>query len=182
MLADSEISPWLKPNSTLVGGSLDVPCLGVGYVAVGEVELHGLGLVVEGQRPDEQGLSDAGCALIKAPSLDKMVNFTNRLLTRWPTTHELNYVHVPLAEASSPPPIDPGWYGPLAEMQLPPGVRFVAGFVHDKRSPEEHRRIMEILDTLRGAPVDVASSCGLGRRDRPTALSLLETTRELTES
>jgi hypothetical protein len=120
-------------------------------------------------------------ALISPPSLDKMVHFTNRLMATWPSSHELNYVHVPLAEASEPPPIDPAWYAPLADMELPSGVRFVAGFVHDKRSLDEHRRILEILDQLRPDGVDIASSCGLGRRDDKTALALLETTSRLTE-
>ncbi len=119
-------------------------------------------------------------ALIHAPSLDKMVNFTNHLLAKWPATHELNYVHVPLAEAKEPPPLDPAWYQPLAEMQVPADVDFVAGFVHDKRTIAEHRQILEILDKVRGGRVDVASSCGLGRRDTETARSMMETTRLLT--
>jgi hypothetical protein len=120
-------------------------------------------------------------ALISAPSLDKMVHFTNQLIAGWPSTHELNYVHVPLAEASDPPPVDPAWYAPLADMNLPADVRFVAGFVHDKRSVEEHHQILEILDQLRPEGVDVSSSCGLGRRDRATALALLEMTEQLTQ-
>lgn len=120
-------------------------------------------------------------ALISAPSLDKMVHFTNQLVAKWPARHELNYVHVPLAEASEPPPIDPDWYAPLADMRLPTDVRFVAGFVHDKRSVKEHQQILEILEKLRPEGVDVSSSCGLGRRDRATALALLDTTHQLTK-
>jgi hypothetical protein len=118
-------------------------------------------------------------ALINAPSLEKMVHFTNQLIVGWPSSHELNYVHVPLAEAKEPPRIDASWYAPLATMNIPPGARFVAGFVHDKRSMEEHRQILGIIDALRPVPVDIASSCGLGRRDRATAETLLDTTRQL---
>lgn len=118
-------------------------------------------------------------ALINAPSLEKMVHFTNQLIAGWPSTHELNYVHVPLAEANEPPPIDASWYAPLAKMNLPANVRFVAGFVHDKRSMEEHQQILGILEALRPGPIDISSSCGLGRRDRATAAMLLDTTREL---
>lgn len=120
-------------------------------------------------------------ALINPTSLEKMVHFTNRLLAKWPASHELNYVHVPLAEASDPPPLDPAWYGPLADMKLRNDVSFVAGFIHDKRTIEEHRQILEIIDRLRPERVDVASSCGLGRRDRATAMALLDTTRRLTQ-
>lgn len=118
-------------------------------------------------------------SLIKPPSLDKMVNFTNQLIAKWPKTHELNYVHVPLAEAKEPPPIEASWYAPLANLNLPPNVRFVAGFVHDKRSMEEHQQILKILEALRPDGVDIASSCGLGRRDRATAEKILDTTRQL---
>lgn len=118
-------------------------------------------------------------ALIEAPSLDKMVNFTNRLVKKWPSTHDLSYVHVPLAEAASPPPIDPAWYSPLSAIQLPPGVRFVAGFVHDKRTAAEHHEIRGIVDRLRPGPVDIACSCGLGRQDAETANKLLAMTRDL---
>lgn len=118
-------------------------------------------------------------ALIKADSLDKMVHFSNRLMARWPGQHRLEYVHVPLAEAADPPPLDPSWYRPLANMALPPGVRFVAGFVHPKRTEAEHDRIREILDGLRPQPVDIASSCGLGRQSRAAAELLLERTASL---
>ncbi|MGI9622076.1 MAG: hypothetical protein ACR2PK_04500 [Acidimicrobiales bacterium] len=121
-------------------------------------------------------------ALINAPTLDKLVNFTTSIVAKWPTTHELNYIHIPLAEAEDPPPIDTDWYAPLAHLDLPEGVRFVAGFVHDRRTPEEHLEILGILDGLRPDGVDVASSCGLGRRDRDTALGLLDVTMELTQN
>ena len=64
-------------------------------------------------------------ALITQPSLTPAVRFTNELVKRWPTTHQLDYVHMPLAEA------------------------------------------------------DVASSCGLGRRDRTTADVLMRQTARL---
>jgi hypothetical protein len=118
-------------------------------------------------------------ALMLAPTLGKMVHFNNRLLERWPATHELTYVHFPLAEAVRPPRIRASWYHPLREVRLPPGVRFVAGFVHEGRTWDEHRTILNLLDELRGERVAVASSCGLGRRDRATAENLLGITGRL---
>jgi hypothetical protein len=64
-------------------------------------------------------------------------------------------------------------------MNLPSNVRFVAGFVHDKRSMQEHQQILKIIEVLRPDGVDIASSCGLGRRDRATAEKMLDTTRQL---
>jgi hypothetical protein len=113
-------------------------------------------------------------ALISSPSLDKAVNFTNDLIKRWPSKHPLAYVHFPLAEASAPPPTDRSFYEPLAEINLPAGTRLVAGFVHDKCSDAELRQIRDHIEAVRGEPVDIACSCGLGRRDRVVATSLIE--------
>lgn len=118
-------------------------------------------------------------ALIDASTLDKMVAFSNSIVDQWPSTHALDYVHVPLAEAADPPPLDPEWYQPLREMNLPAGTRFVAGFVHDKRTEDEHRQIRSIVESLRGGPVDIASSCGLGRRTRDIADGLIDMTAKM---
>lgn len=118
-------------------------------------------------------------ALITQPSLTPAVRFTNELVERWPTTHRLEYVHMPLAEADLAPPTDPDWYAPLGDLQLPADCRLVAGFVHDKLDDAEHDHLLAILDDVAGHPVDVASSCGLGRRDRTTADSLMRQTARL---
>lgn len=119
-------------------------------------------------------------ALIHPPSLDKMVNFINKLVDQWPSTHQLDYVHVPLAEAVSLPSTDPAWYAPLADIRLPGPTRFVAGIVHEGLDDDQIGTILGIIDGLRGGRVDVASSCGLGRRDTDTARSLLAATSRLT--
>ncbi|MEM7343167.1 MAG: hypothetical protein AAF485_02910 [Chloroflexota bacterium] len=119
-------------------------------------------------------------ALLKSKTLDTMVRFSNRLVEKWPQTHELAYVHYPLAEAADPPPLDPVYYEPLRNIKLPAGVRFVAGFVHDKRSEAEHQQILEIIEGIRGQRVDVASSCGLGRRPPDVAETLIGLSHMLT--
>ena len=55
----------------------------------------------------------------------------------------------------------------------------MAGFVHDKLDDDGHDELMASLDDLLGHPVDVASSCGLGRRDRTTADVLMRQTARL---
>ena len=119
-------------------------------------------------------------ALISVPSLEKAVGFTNDLIKRWPKKHRLAYVHFPLAEAADPPPMDRSFYEPLGDIDLPDGTRFVAGFVHDKRSDAELRQIRDHIEQIRGGPVDIACSCGLGRRDSDTAESLIDTCAALT--
>jgi hypothetical protein len=118
-------------------------------------------------------------AAVDATSLDPLVAITNAMLERWPATHTLEYVHVPLAAGSQPPPLDRAWYTPLRELYIPTTARVVAGFVHERRTLDEHRQIRDDLDKILGAPVDIASSCGLGRRDRDTGDALLDITAQL---
>ncbi|MEM7285706.1 MAG: hypothetical protein AAF480_05085 [Actinomycetota bacterium] len=118
-------------------------------------------------------------ALIRRPELDTAVAFTNELIDRWPATHDLDYVHMPLAEADIEPTTDRSWYEPLADLRLPSDCRLVAGFVHDKLEPDEHDRLLDMIEDIVGGPVDVASSCGLGRRDEATAQQLMAETARL---
>jgi len=108
-------------------------------------------------------------ALIENASLDRLVHFSNTMVRKWPRSHELAYLHYPLAEADEPPPIDPAYYEPLRHLIVPEGTRFVAGFVHEKRSPDEHLEILRILSSICSKIVDVACSCGLGRRNAAIA-------------
>lgn len=119
--------------------------------------------------------------LTKANTLDKMVHFSNRLVHRWPKKHKLDYMHYPLAEAAAPPPINEDFYKVLEDIKLPPNVRFVAGFVHDKRTDDESKQILGILEKVRGHQVDIACSCGLGRRTPEIAKQLIQTSHSLTE-
>jgi hypothetical protein len=106
--------------------------------------------------------------------------FANRLAGSWPDSQRLEYVHFPLAEAAEPPRLEREFYRPLAEVRLPAGARFVAGFAHERRSLEQNRRILEHIESLRGETVDVAASCGLGRRTPEAALQVLELLARLT--
>ena len=119
-------------------------------------------------------------ALTKAATLDKMVHFSNKLVAKWPKDHELCYLHYPLAEAVDPPPLEAAYYQALKDIDLPPNVRFVAGFVHDKRSAAEHQQILETIEGIRRHTVDVSCSCGMGRRTPEIAEALIETSHKLT--
>ncbi|GAB4035070.1 hypothetical protein [Spirosoma jeollabukense] len=120
-------------------------------------------------------------ALVHPKTLAKMVNFSNRLVDEWPSQHTLAYMHYPFAEATTPPSIDPGYYVPLKDIKLPAATRFVAGFVHEKRSEAENITILNSIESARGQLVDVASSCGLGRRSPETASYLLDLTARLAD-
>ncbi len=60
-----------------------------------------------------------------------------------------------------------GWYEPLSELDLPEGVRFVAGFVHEDLSVEQLRGVHAMIERSVGREVDIAATCGLGRRPSP---------------
>lgn len=119
-------------------------------------------------------------ALVHPKTLGKMVAFSNRLVHHWPAQHTLAYVHYPFAEGATPPSVAASYYAPLDAIQLPPGTRFVAGFVHEKRTLAENKHILNSIENARGQLVDVACSCGLGRRTPGTATDLMQLMAQLT--
>ena len=121
-------------------------------------------------------------ALVHPKTLSKMVAFSNRLVQEWPGQHTLAYVHYPFAEGLVPPATAASYYAPLRNIDLPSGTRFVAGFVHEKRTLAENRQILNNIETALGRPVDVACSCGLGRRTPNTAAHLLSLMNQLTKA
>lgn len=121
-------------------------------------------------------------ALVHPKTLRKMVDFSNRLVQAWPTYHTLSYVHYPFAEGVLPPPTAASYYAPLSAIKLPPATRFVAGFIHEKRTLADNKYILDSIENARGQLVDVACSCGLGRRTADTALGLMQLMGQLTQS
>lgn len=118
-------------------------------------------------------------ALVHPKTLNKMVAFSNRLVDSWPASQKLAYIHYPFAEGAIPPTTAASYYQPLQAIHLPAETRFIAGFVHEKLSLAENRTILDAIETARGAPVAVASSCGLGRRSETEALQVIKLMREL---
>jgi len=117
--------------------------------------------------------------LMQLDDLRPLVEFSNRLVERWPREHELVYMHYPLAAGNVPPSTDAALYQPLANIRLPEGTHFVAGFVHEGLSDGESAGILRAIEEARGSKVDVASSCGIGRRKPEVAERLLRTTARL---
>ncbi len=113
-------------------------------------------------------------ALVHPKTLGKLVDFANRMVAHWPRYQTLDYVHFPLAEGAVPPTTEAYHYEPLRGVRLPPHTHFVAGFVHEKLSLDDNRRILEAIEDARGTTVDVAASCGLGRRTPDEATAVLD--------
>ncbi|HEX3126117.1 MAG TPA: hypothetical protein VH394_02210 [Thermoanaerobaculia bacterium] len=112
--------------------------------------------------------------LLQPKDVKPLVELSNRLVDTWPEGRILEYIHYPLAAGDVPPPTDPAFYGPLADIHLPKGTHFVAGFVHEGLSFEQNLDILRALEDIRGETVDVACSCGIGRRTPEVADHLLD--------
>jgi len=108
-----------------------------------------------------------------------LVSLTQAIIGAWPEGRPLEYVHAPFAAADDPPPTDKSFYAPLAALELPEGTRFIAGFAHEDQSLDEQRRVLTTVEKLLDRPVDIASSCGLGRREAAAAWRTLGRTAEL---
>lgn len=108
-----------------------------------------------------------------------VVRLTNAIVRRWPVDCPLEYIHAPLAAGQDPPPLDESFYRPLAQLRLPAGIRFVAGFLHEDRSMEELRWLLAAIEFQVGQPVDVAASCGLGRRGTVAAEAVMRQSAQL---
>lgn len=118
-------------------------------------------------------------ALIHPKTLATMVAYSNLLVETWPDAHRLCYIHYPFAEGAVPPSTEADYYRPLRDIILPADTRFIAGFVHEKLGLDDNRRVLQAIEAARGGPVDVASSCGLGRRTPEEATAALQLTAQL---
>ncbi len=106
-------------------------------------------------------------ALAEMGSARPLVTLANRVAGAWPAGRVLEYIHTPFAAAEKPGSLDPSWYEPLRDLDLPPEVRFVAGFVHEDFGQGQLREIQTMIEQRVGHEVDVAATCGLGRREDP---------------
>ncbi len=110
-----------------------------------------------------------------------VVHLANAIISQFPPGRRLEFIHVPLAHGSIPPTTDPRFYAPLMNLRLPAGVRFVAGFSHENQGEEDQKEVRSIVEVMVGQPVDIAASCGLGRRDLEGASANLKMSRYLAD-
>src|SRR6202012_6061720 len=85
-------------------------------------------------------------ALGRVTDASPLVMLANAIAVRWPAGRPLRYVHAPLAAADDPPVTDPAFYAPLADLELDPGVRFVAGFAHEDQDAATQFRVREMIE------------------------------------
>lgn len=118
-------------------------------------------------------------ALGRMSDVRPLVHLANAIDKRWPAGRRLEFVHAPLAAAAEPPPNRLAFYQPLTKLRLDPAVAFIAGFVHEQLSLDANRALHARLHELLHRPVGVATSCGLGRRERDAALETMDLTAAL---
>ena len=106
-------------------------------------------------------------AIAEMGSARPLVTLANCVAALWPAGRSLEYIHTPFAAADKPGSLDPAWYEPLSELDLPDGIRFVAGFVHEDLDIDQLREVQGMIERNVGHEVDVAATCGLGRREDP---------------
>ncbi|GAA1666446.1 hypothetical protein GCM10009765_14910 [Fodinicola feengrottensis] len=121
-------------------------------------------------------------ALSGLSSARPLVRFANAIADGWPAGRTLEYVHAPLAAGDEPPSVDPAFYAPLTGLELPAGTRFVAGFLHEERTIQEQRKLLDVIEAAVGHEVDVAASCGLGRRTPEAGFATMDQARALCET
>jgi len=113
-------------------------------------------------------------ALGRISDASPLVLLANAVAERWPAGRPLLYVHAPLAAADNPPADSVAFYRPLTGLRLGPDVRFIAGFAHEDQDLLTQFRIRDMIEDAVGHPVDISTSCGLGRRQPEAALAAMD--------
>ncbi|HET7302441.1 MAG TPA: hypothetical protein VFI74_03880 [Candidatus Saccharimonadales bacterium] len=89
---------------------------------------------------------------------------------RW-EGRKLRYIHEPIAAGHDVPTLESSMYEDLQDLRLPPGVRYIAGMLHERQSLRRQRKVLELVkeNLPQGQALGIAAACGLGRRSRNAA-------------
>lgn len=120
-------------------------------------------------------------SLAKISTLKSLVKFSNKMVKRFPATHRLEFMHYPLAEGKVPPTVEASFYNELKKITLPQHTRFIAGFVHENLSIEQHKQLLKCIEQIRNEKIEIACSCGMGRRSTEAADQLFKIKKALVE-
>ncbi|WP_432572948.1 hypothetical protein [Kineococcus sp. SYSU DK005] len=120
-------------------------------------------------------------ALRQLTSTAPLVCLTAALVRAWPAGRSLEFVHLPLSGGEAPPPVDPAFHAPLRALRglVPEHVQLVAGLVHEEQAEQDQDRVLAVVEEVLGRRVDVATSCGLGRRSPAAAAAAVRASLRL---
>ena len=110
-----------------------------------------------------------------------VVLLANAIVKAWPAGRPLEFIHAPFAAAVTVPAPTRRGTRRSTSSACPRTRASSPGFAHEDQDLDQQRRIRALIESHVGREVDVATSCGLGRRSRPAAEAALERTAQLTD-
>lgn len=102
-------------------------------------------------------------ALRQLEDAHPLTSLTNALVKRWPTGTTLAFVHLPFSGGEQPPSADASFYAPLRHLDAGDAT-VVAGLAHEEQDERTQRLVLHHVEAALRRRVDIATSCGLGRR------------------
>ena len=117
-------------------------------------------------------------ALLHPRTADPVVRLANAVVRRWPAGRVLDYVHLPMSGGNRPPSTTSSYYRPLDRLRLG-DTRIVAGIAHEDQTESDQLLVRGLVERAVRSPVDIATSCGLGRRTPEQAARALARMRAL---
>jgi hypothetical protein len=118
-------------------------------------------------------------ALKQLKDASSLVILANAIARRWPAGRSLDYLHLPMSGGDVPPPTEAGFYAPLRRLRMPEGVEVIAGIAHEDQDTRTQLAVRGLVEDALGHPVDIATSCGLGRRTPDAAAAAVTSMRTL---
>ncbi|GAA3433608.1 hypothetical protein GCM10018954_032120 [Kutzneria kofuensis] len=117
-------------------------------------------------------------ALRQLRDASPLVLLANAIVRRWPAGRSLEFVHLPMSGGEQPPPTDAAFYAPLRRLRDMP---LIAGIAHELQDPADQLRVRDLVETAAGRQVDIATSCGLGRRSPSEAENAVQAMLKLVD-
>ncbi|QYN17938.1 hypothetical protein [Amycolatopsis sp. DSM 110486] len=122
---------------------------------------------------------DLGHRALRQPrSAAPMVALANAVVRRRPAGRPLDFVHLPMSGGDEPPPTSAAFYAPLRRLRAGSAV-VVARIAHERQDEQAQLTVRDHVETALGRLVDLATSCGLGRRSPAEAEGAVARMRSL---
>jgi hypothetical protein len=116
-------------------------------------------------------------ALRQLPTADPVVRLANAIARQWPRGRRLEYMHLPMSGGDQPPTTDAAFYRPLRRLRV--GTEVVAGIAHEGQDRTAQLTVRTLVEHALGKTVNIAASCGLGRRTPEQAKQAVAAMRTL---